>query len=231
MKKKMNPKKIAVVGAAVLIAGMATAGIVAAPRVSSEAITRMNTNEMSISLDTTGGDEEATMPGGYVPYAVGVRNTGDYISYMRVRVNKSWHDEEGKMEEGDASYITLQTGQEKNRKDIITTLSDDGDNWLISVDGNGEDVYFYYQIPVDAGESTGDFMEWYKIANISNSEQNDYAGKKVRIEVETDAVQVPKLETGGIDVEKAKDAIMAEWGLEVTGIDVSNGRILSMETD
>ena len=45
MKKKMNPKKIAVVGAAVLIAGMATAGIVAAPRYSTTAVTKMNTNE------------------------------------------------------------------------------------------------------------------------------------------------------------------------------------------
>lgn len=231
MKKKMNPKKIAVVGAAVLIAGMATAGIVAAPRISSTAITRMNTNKMSISLNTAGGDEVSTMPGGYVPYAVGVRNTGSYISYMRVRVNKSWYDEKGKMETGDASYITLQIGEETSRKDIVTALRDDGDDWLISVDGNGEDVYFYYQLPVAAGESTGDFMKWYEIANISNREQDDYAGKKVHIEVETDAVQVPKLETGEIDTVKAKDAIMAEWGLEVTTIDASSGRILSMETD
>ena len=48
MKKKMKLKKIAEVGAAVLIAGMATAGIVAAPRdiPNNSRYYWMNTNDM-----------------------------------------------------------------------------------------------------------------------------------------------------------------------------------------
>ena len=102
MKKKMNPKKIAVVGAAVLIAGMATAGIVAAPRYSTTAVTKMNTNDMGIELNAEEHVKDA-MPGDEFKYPASVTNTGDYVSYLRVRVNKSWHDKEVKMPDGDGS--------------------------------------------------------------------------------------------------------------------------------
>ena len=66
--------------------------------------------------------------------------------------------------------------------------------------------------------------------NISNSEQDTYAGKKVRIDVDTEEVQVPKLESGAVDTEKAADAIMSEWGLGVD-IDASSGTIVSIEEE
>ena len=222
MKKIVNPKKIAVVGAAVLIAGMATAGIVAAPRYSTTAVTRMNTNDMGIELNAEEHVEKA-MPGAEFAYPVTVTNTGDYISYLRVRINKSWYDGEEKMPDGDVSYIML-------KKDGQEIKSGTGSDWIIQADDNGEDVYFYYRTPVDPHEETTELMDPYKIANISNSEQDTYAGKKVRIDVDTEEVQVPKLESGTVDTEKAADAIMSEWGLGVD-LDASSGTIVSIEEE
>ncbi|MCH1981324.1 hypothetical protein MCG98_01875 [Ruminococcus sp. OA3] len=222
MKKKLNPKKFAVVGAAVLIAGMATAGIVAAPRYSTTAITRMNTNDMGIELNAEEHVEKA-MPGDEFKYPASVTNTGDYISYLRVRLNKSWYDEEGKMADGDVSYITLM-------KDGEEIKSGTGSDWIVQVDDNGEDVYFYYRTPVEAKETTTEFMDAYKIADISNSEQDTYAGKKVHIDVDTEEVQVPKTESGAVDTVKAADAIMSEWGLEVN-IEASSGVMVSIEEE
>ena len=73
-------------------------------------------------------------------------------------------------------------------------------------------------------------MDAYKITDISNSEQDTYAGKKVHIDVDTEEVQVPKLESGAVDTVKAADAILSEWGLEVN-IDASSGTIGSIEAE
>lgn len=78
-------------------------------------------------------------------------------------------------------------------------------NWIIDdTDEYKEVVYMYYKMPVKAKEGTSHAIDNIMIGNITN--QEFYSKLKVKVDVEVDAIQTVA----------AKDAILAEWGMDVT---------------
>ena len=83
-------------------------------------------------------------------------------------------------------------------------------------DENNEVVYCYYKKPIDSKTSTTHVVDAIKIADLKNADQDLYSPLTIKVDVEVDAIQKVA----------AKDAILAEWGLDAQ-FD-SNGNIVSI---
>ena len=80
-------------------------------------------------------------------------------------------------------------------------------DWIVDEsDHNSEVVYCYYRKPVLANESTSHVVDHIQIANLTNEDQNLYSTLQVKVDVEVDAIQRVA----------AQDAMLAEWGLDVS---------------
>ena len=149
-------------------------------------------------------DIDGGMPGDNYPYPVYAYNTGDYDSYIRITLTRYWEDQTygTKKFDADAGKIELQLNGEK-----IKTTDDwtEMGNWIIDArDENQEVVYMYYKMPVKAGEGTGHAIDDIVIGDIKDREF--YSSLKLKVDVDVDAIQTVA----------AKDAILAEWGMDVT---------------
>lgn len=132
-------------------------------------------------------------PGDEIHRPLYVENVKDSSSYIRVTLTKYWQDENGeKLPEKDAKEI------------IINVL---GENWIVDnkSDPNGEVIYMYYCLPVASDEKTTNFLDSIQVSETGASLDNSYAGLNLVVDVEVDAIQQYA----------AKDAILAEWGLDV----------------
>lgn len=141
-------------------------------------------------LDIDGG-----LPGDKYSYPVYAYNTGDYDAYIRITLTRYWEDKTNNKKnfEADASKIEL---------DLDAA---DKANWIIDdADKNKEVVYMYYKMPVKAKEGTSHAIDNIMIGDITD--QEFYSKLKVKVDVEVDAIQTVA----------AKDAILAEWGMDVT---------------
>lgn len=147
---------------------------------------------------------EGGMPGDDFSYPVYAYNSGDYDSYIRITLTRYWENKNGgqKNFDADAGEILLQlngNNLQTDKDEYIET-----DNWIIDAsDTNKEVVYMYYKMPVKAKDGTSHAIDNIKIGNISN--QDFYSNLKLKVDVEVDAIQTVA----------AKDAILAEWGLDV----------------
>ena len=150
-------------------------------------------------LDIDGG-----LPGDKYSYPVYAYNTGDYDAYIRITLTRYWENQiDGtKNFDAEAGEIGLQLNGEKIEKaDNWTQMG----NWIIDArDENKEVVYMYYKMPVKAKEGTSHAIDNIMIGDITN--QEFYSKLKVKVDVEVDAIQTVA----------AKDAILAEWGMDVT---------------
>lgn len=149
-------------------------------------------------------DVEGGMPGDDYYYPVYAYNTGDYDSYIRITLTRYWENQiDGtKNFDAEAGEIGLQLNGEKIEKaDNWTQMG----NWIIDArDENKEVVYMYYKMPVKAGEGTSHAIDNIVIGDIKDREF--YSTLKLNVDVEVDAIQTVA----------AKDAILAEWGMDVT---------------
>ena len=211
-------KKFKLVGLAVTLLVIATIGVsLAYFRTETETQTPISVGNLGVelrldslknenyihdgALDVQGG-----MPGNDYDYPVYAYNSGDYESYIRVTLTRYWKNKNNgvKCYDADASQILLQL----NGQNLQTNT----DNWIVdATDSNSEVVYMYYKEPVKANEKTDHIIDKIVIGNIQD--QNFYSNLELKVDVEVDAIQAAA----------AKDAMMAEWGLNVSFDD--NGRI------
>lgn len=145
-------------------------------------------NIINNGLEVSGG-----LPGDVYDYPLYAYNDGDFDSYIRITLTKYWEDQNGKKKfDADASKILL--GLNKN-------------DWIVDEsDHNSEVVYCYYRKPVSANGSTSHVVDHIQIANLTNQDQNLYSTLQVKVDVEVDAIQKVA----------AQDAMLAEWGLDVS---------------
>lgn len=192
---------VAVIFVSVLVVG----GSIAFFRAETNATSPMSSTSLGIELKE-GKTEEGSQtlkdgtivldnvaPGAKIDKQLYVENIKESPSYVRVTLTKYWEDNEGnKLPEKEAEQI------------ILNQLNKD--NWIIQEDeDNGEVVYMYYQLPIDSGETTTDFLNQVQIATSGAALDNSYTNLVAKVDVEVDAIQEYA----------AHDAILAEWGLEV----------------
>ena len=143
------------------------------------------------------------------PYTeeIKVKNTGDYQEYIRVRVVKSWLNQDGSKDtDSDPQLITL----------------DVEDGWGC-VASNPEEVVCYFKAPVNAGDEkqllnaiifnegalsgsyskTVEIVDGYQCVTVEG-----YKGEKLQLDVKVDALQA------GQKPELAEAAMLGAWGVE-----------------
>lgn len=139
-------------------------------------------------------------------------NSG-YDAYVRVRIYKTWMDNEEK-----SSFLNRLGNKFENRQSDKMSLPNNGNggillsgwndgNWIEAVDNDEENITLYYKYKLAPGASTGIFLD--QIAFNENL-NNYFADKKVQFEIEADAVQA--LNDDFIN----KAAIESAWGMNAT---------------
>lgn len=192
--------------AAIAISMMAIGGSIAYFVADTEDTNKISAPKLDILIKENGEivSEEVVMeeitPNGIIEKQLYVDNTQTSPAYIRVELNKYWANGQGKKTpDVDASLIGLNY---------------DENDWIVqNNDDNGETVYMYYRYPVESGSKTSNFLNSIQLGNLNNA----YTNKQICLDIEAD----------GIQVMAAKEAILAEWGLEVEFDD--NGKITYVE--
>lgn len=115
---------------------------------------------------------------------VAVTNQGDISAYVRVAVIVTWKDSEGNI----SATVPVK----------VTDYNwDDGDtNWKLHSDG-----FYYYTLPVPAGETTGDLFKNCKVTDEPNRPSNDY---NLSVEIIASSIQA-----------EPATAVKDAWGIDV----------------
>lgn len=108
------------------------------------------------------------MPGRTATKIVEVKNTGNSTAWVRVKIDKKIALEEGAVGEVDP--------------DVVVLDGLNNDNWTY----NTEDGYYYYNSPLDAGETTAPIFTGVKF---DPQMDNRYQGATVTVDVTAYAVQ------------------------------------------
>ena len=152
--------------------------------------------------------------------ALSVKNSGNIDEYVRVRIYKSWKNEDGSKETTLAPSL------------IELNLTQNG--WIVDENASTEErTVLYWPSVLKVGESTPAFSDTLKIDNSITSkvtehttEENglktttttfNYDGVSFHVEAEVDAVQT----------HNAQDAIKSAWGVDVS-VD-SNGNLTLLQ--
>lgn len=100
---------------------------------------------------------------------VKVQNNSTGPALIRVSIQKRWEDKQGNPWAGNINFINLQFSRE--------------DLWV-----DGTDGYFYYNQIIDTGQFTKILLESVSLS-IPENQKSLYADKRVKIEVDVEAVQ------------------------------------------
>ncbi|MDK0859996.1 BsaA family SipW-dependent biofilm matrix protein [Clostridium perfringens] len=144
-------------------------------------------NKFSIGSVETEIDEKFDSPkewdGSNISKLVSIKNTGKSDEFVRVSITPRWIDENENPWTGDSNLIQLNLDEDN----VIALNKDDINNlWVY-----GEDGYFYYMEKLKSGKSTKELLKSVEIKKgaIEDSLKEKYNGKKIKIDVNVEAIQ------------------------------------------
>ncbi|EOT2917261.1 BsaA family SipW-dependent biofilm matrix protein [Clostridium perfringens] len=144
-------------------------------------------NKFSIGSVETEIDENFDAPkewdGSNISKLVSIKNTGKNDEFVRVSIIPRWIDEDENPWTGDSNLIQLNLDEDN----VIALNKDDINNlWVY-----GEDGYFYYMAKLKSGKSTKELLKSVEIKkdSIEDSLKEKYNGKKIKIDVNVEAIQ------------------------------------------
>ncbi|EIF6174312.1 BsaA family SipW-dependent biofilm matrix protein [Clostridium perfringens] len=144
-------------------------------------------NKFSIGSVETEIDENFDAPkewdGSNISKLVSIKNTGKNDEFVRVSIIPRWIDENENPWTGDSNLIQLNLDEDN----VIALNKDDINNlWVY-----GEDGYFYYMEKLKSGKSTKELLKSVEIKKgaIEDSLKEKYNGKKIKIDVNVEAIQ------------------------------------------
>ncbi|MCX0404599.1 BsaA family SipW-dependent biofilm matrix protein [Clostridium perfringens] len=144
-------------------------------------------NKFSIGSVETEIDENFDAPkewdGSNISKLVSIKNTGKNDEFVRVSIIPRWIDENENPWTGDSNLIQLNLDEDN----VIALNKDDINNlWVY-----GEDGYFYYMAKLKSGKSTKELLKSVEIKkdSIEDSLKEKYNGKKIKIDVNVEAIQ------------------------------------------
>ncbi|MDD3239976.1 MAG: N-acetylmuramoyl-L-alanine amidase, partial [Lachnospira sp.] len=135
---------------------------------------------------------------GEIKERVSAANHGSRDMYIRIHVNKAWYQENEKVNQVDGKSVQASA--------IGVSFINDED-WIVEQKAaEGEDFYIYYRKPVAAGKETSDFMDAFTLMKDMQENTNQYTGLHARMKFDAEAIQTVA----------AEQAMLAEWGVQVT---------------
>lgn len=192
-------KKLIIAIALVLIAFGAYRGTLAIFREETSVDAPINAGKLGIEIinsstkkNTNGVLVEKIMPGATIEDPVSIQNSKEKDLYVRVTLTKYWVDEnDKKLTSANAAYINP----------IFINTND----WLVmhAESANEEIVYFYHKGPIRSKDTTTNLIEGIEFDSEIDGEYKSY---KANIKLEAEAVQTIA----------AQDAMLSQWGIEVT---------------
>lgn len=144
-------------------------------------------NKFSIGSVETEIDENFDAPkewdGSNISKLVSIKNTGKNDEFVRISIIPRWIDENENPWTGDSNLIQLNLDEDN----VIALNKGDINNlWVY-----GEDGYFYYMAKLKSGKSTKELLKSVEIKKgaIEDSLKEKYNGKKIKIDVNVEAIQ------------------------------------------
>lgn len=144
-------------------------------------------NNFSIGSVETEIDENFDAPkewdGSNISKLVSIKNTGKNDEFVRVSIIPRWIDENENPWTGDSNLIQLNLDEDNV---IALNKCDINNLWVY-----GEDGYFYYMAKLKSGKSTKELLKSVEIKKgaIEDSLKEKYNGKKIKIDVNVEAIQ------------------------------------------
>lgn len=216
MKSKKGLLTMLVCLALIAVAGTSYATIIT----SNDTTKNVTTSNLDISLVQTLDGKElqrtsdgkyilnsiTAMPGDTIDQSVAVKVAADSkASYIRVTANRYWSDQNGNKVDDSINPAMIQ-------------LKADNNNWIMIEDKlDQEIIYFYYRLPIDAGEISSEMISGFMVGIGENGNSNKYAGYQSHINFFAEGVQAVA----------GKDAMLAEWGVKANIGE--NNEIISLE--
>lgn len=202
----MNRKKIIGIAAALALVAVLSAGVtLAAFSASKETVNVVTFGNVHIDLiDEYTKPQKGVVPGQTVDKIVTAKNTGSNPAYVRLKLTKSWWEDETPRDDLDPSYITLHFSNT--------------DKWV-----QGEDGCYYYQFPLKPGETAENLIESFSLPE--DWDMNGYENLDGHIDARAEAVQsqnfTPQINAAGqitgwnnVTVEDAVDRVPQISGIE-----------------
>lgn len=172
-KQLRRPKRLAtLLVSLLLVLGVAVGGTVAF--ISTRTADKENTftpSKVTCEVTETFGNN--------VKSQVAVQNTGDTTAFIRAAINVTWMKDAEAGTEYDAANQTVSAKVPLKNEDYSITLAENT-NWI-----QGDDGYYYYQLPVGPQGSTGVLIEECKLQN--NASVPD--GYHLSVEIVASAIQ------------------------------------------
>ncbi|MGN1129702.1 MAG: SipW-dependent-type signal peptide-containing protein [Candidatus Flemingiibacterium sp.] len=116
---------------------------------------------------------ENVMPGMEISKVVTIQNDGSSPAWIRVRVEKEITLNE--------QNPAVEVGFNADNELIVLAIGGEGSNWIA-----GEDGYYYYKLPVEAGEATEPLFD---TVTFDTKMGNEYQGCTANIKIYAQAVQ------------------------------------------
>ena len=166
----MNKKKLLCIAATLVLVAVLSVGVtLAAFKASVETINTLTFGNVHVDLiDVYTKPEKGVVPGQTVEKIVSAKNTGSNTQYVRLRLTKSWWEGGQERRDLDPSYIEL---------NFVNP-----DKWVL-----GEDGYYYYQLPLTAGQTAENLIESFSLPK--NWDMEGYTGLDGHIDAFAEAVQ------------------------------------------
>ena len=142
----MIKKKIICIAATLALVAVLSVGVtLAAFKASVETTNTLTFGNVHVDLvDVYTKPEKGVVPGQTVEKIVYAQNTGSNMQYVRLKLTKSWWEDGQERKDLDPSYIEL---------NFVNP-----DKWIL-----GEDGYYYYQLPLAAGQTAENLIESFSL--------------------------------------------------------------------
>lgn len=173
----MNRKKLILVVTALICVLALSVGVTLAASFDNDSPKAETTNvvtmgRVDIELIDIYTRPNSVGPGQVVPKEVSVENTGDNTAYVRIQIDKAWYepDTENRLDTSvyDPDYIVLNFANPED--------------WLLGTDG-----YYYYQIPLEPGQTAKDLIDSFSLP--ADWDMEGYFELDGHITVHAEAVQ------------------------------------------
>lgn len=188
------------------------------------AVSNISEGKVKVSLGGEGvsklsGSDMIVSPGQSESYKLNVVNEGTgknaYGLYTKVTIDSTWDDDVLDEGEIDKDYVSFKLAGKKLKEVLSYDEQYKVGDWIVA-HHDGEETVLYYTKPIEAGESSSNFLdEIHFEAGMSK----EFYGGNFKFDVNVEAVQKSN----------SKDAIAAEWGV-FPKID-SNGNITSVSEE
>lgn len=200
----MKKKLVFIAALVIIVTGTITGASMAAYHAVVHTDKTIKTSSLDIRLNIDGGVSDGDgniifsskdIKNNRIDEKVSALNCGKKAQYVRVKIDKSWINNNLKDDKA------CRAGLIESKYIGINLINQD--DWIVPQDSLNEGEYIYYKRILNPGEKTSAFMDSFTLFDNIMENTNKYSGLSVKINFDAQAVQTTS----------AKAAMLNEWGV------------------